>query len=125
MPRAPKSTNSDSPCFGIDGQISAFEGLGKIICEIEGEEWCVALWKSKPLKAGTSRRGCFHANAVVECKRDVPRRCIFVGEIREGYWAEGRNDRLPSVLFILRRSRPARLGVHVSNPPRQIKGMIS
>ena len=36
-----------------------------------------------------------------------------------------KSDRLPSVSFILRRSRPARLGVHVLNPPGQIKGMIS
>ena len=34
-------------------------------------------------------------------------------------------DAVPSVLSILKRSRPARLGVHVSNPPGQIKGMIS
>ena len=33
-----------------------FEGLGNVIREIEGEEWCVALWESEPLtgKAGTS-----------------------------------------------------------------------
>jgi hypothetical protein len=34
-------------------------------------------------------------------------------------------DRSPSVLFILRRSRPARLGSQASNPPGQIRGMIS
>ena len=124
MPRAPKATNCDSPGIGIDGHISAFEGIGKVVCEIEGEERCVAFREGKPLKTGTSRRGCFHANAVIKRKREIPGRCIFVGEIRLRCCA-GTTDRLPSVLFIRRRSRPARLGLHVSNPPGQIKGMIS
>jgi len=82
MPRAPKATNSNNSCLGVDGQISAFEGAGKVICKIECEERGVALWKGKPLKTGTSRRGCFKANAVIECEGEIPGRCISAGENR-------------------------------------------
>jgi hypothetical protein len=44
MPWAPKATNRDSTCIGIDGYISAFERVGKVVGKIEGEERCVVLW---------------------------------------------------------------------------------
>ena len=88
MPWAPKATNRDSTCIGIDGDISAFERVGKVVRKIEGEERCVVLWEGKPLKTGTSCRGCLHANAVIECERKIPRRCVSVYEIRLGCYAE-------------------------------------
>lgn len=76
MPWAPKATDRDSPFVGIDGHISAFERIGKVVGKIEGEERRVVLWEGKPFKTGTSRRGCLHANTIIEREGEIPRRCV-------------------------------------------------
>ena len=82
MPRAPEAADCDSPCLGIYGQISPLERSRQVIRKVEREKGRVALRKGEPLKTRTSRRGCFHLNAIIEGKRKIPRRCIFVRYMR-------------------------------------------
>lgn len=72
MPGAPEAADCDSPCLGIYCHISPLERLRQVICKIKREKGRSALRKGEPLKTRTSRRGCFHPDAIVEGEREIP-----------------------------------------------------